>query len=283
VVALVEAELGPAPAPYAWVGLGSAAREEEALSADQDHALVLAEEGHDEWFASFSERVVEVLEEVGWPRCPGEAMASNPRWRLTVPQWRQQFAQWSREPEPDAILHSAVFHDMRHLAGDTTLTAQVRRVAGSSVSQRLLGHLGADALRIRPPLGFFRGFVLEHEGEHRETLDIKRGISPVVQLARVHALRVGSTALSTRARLAAARDAGRLEPGEAADLADALELMSYLRLRHQVAQVRRGLRPDNRIAPAELTDRQRRDLRDAFAIVRSAQQQLARRLEPGYI
>jgi CBS domain-containing protein len=131
-------------------------------------------------------------------------------------------------------------------------------------------------------LGFFRGFVLEHGGEHGETLDIKRGIAGVVQLARVHALRAGSTALTTRERITVAGEHGYLDPGMAADLRDALELMSYRRLRHQVTQYRAGRPPDNNIAPADLTDRQRRHLKDAFAIVRSAQQQMANRLPPGY-
>ena len=84
VVALVDAELGPAPAPYAWVVLGSVAREEEALSADQDHALVLSEPDHGDWYARLAHRVTEVLVECGWPRCPGDVMATNPRWCLTV-------------------------------------------------------------------------------------------------------------------------------------------------------------------------------------------------------
>ena len=281
VLGLVEGELGPAPVPYSWVVLGSAAREEEALAADQDHALVLAEPGHDEWFARLASRVTDVLEEAGWPRCPGDAMATNPRWRMSAGEWRQQFAAWSREPEPEAVLGVAIFHDMRHLSGEPWLTEEVRR-ASSRVSPRLLGHLSAQALRMRPPLGFFRGFVLEKEGEHRETLDIKRGIAPVVQLARLHALRAGSIALSTRSRLAAAEQAGVLDEGTAADLRDALELMSYRRFHHQVGQVRAGGRPDNHLAPADLTDRQRRHLRDAFAIVRAAQQQMANRLGPGY-
>lgn len=282
VLTLVEAELGGAPAPYSWVVLGSVAREEEALSADQDHALVLGEEGHDEWFARLAERVTEVLAACGWPRCPGDVMATNPHWRLTVEGWRGQFMSWSREPDPDAVLHVAVFHDMRHLGGTPALTDAVRRAAADNVSPRLLGHLGSQALRMRPPLGFFRGFVLEREGEHRETLDIKRGIAAVVQLARVHALRAGSSALTTRARLLAAQQAGLLDEGTATDLRDALELMSYRRLRHQVEQVRAGDRPDNHLAPADLTDRQRRHLKDAFAIVQSAQQQLSSRLGPGF-
>ncbi|MCY7402584.1 MAG: DUF294 nucleotidyltransferase-like domain-containing protein [Nocardioides sp.] len=282
VVALVVEELGSPPTAYSWVVLGSAARGEEALSADQDHALVLAEAGHDEWFADMADRVVAVLEEAGWPRCPGGVMASNPRWRLTVEQWQVQFASWSREPEPASTLHVATARDMRHLLGDEHLTETVRRVGATMVSPRLLGHLGGSALQMRPPLGFFRGFVLEKDGEHRETLDIKRGIAAVVQLARVQALRAGSTALSTRARITDAQERGVLDERTAEDLLDALELMSYRRLHHQVSQARAGVRPDNKLAPADLTERQRQHLKDAFTIVRSAQQQLARRLDPGY-
>jgi len=282
VVALAEAEMGGPPASYAWVVLGSVAREEEALSADQDHALVLAEAGHDEWFARLAERVTDVLEEGGWPRCAGDVMATNPRWRLSVDEWRRHFAAWSAEPEPESAMHAGIFHDMRHLAGDPGLTEKVRRVAASFTSPRLIGHLGARALRMSPPLGFFRGFVLERGGEHRDTLDIKRGIAAVVQLARVHALHAGSSALSTRRRIAAAADAGMIGEDTEADLLDALELMSYRRLYHQVAQVRAGEQPNNHIAPSDLTDRQRRHLKDAFAIVRSAQQKMADRLGPGY-
>jgi CBS domain-containing protein len=282
VVGLVEEELGPPPTSYSWVVLGSAAREEESLAADQDHALVLAEEGHDEWFARLAERVTDTLEECGLPRCPGEVMATNPRWRLTVDQWRATFGRWAREPDADGVLGVAIFYDMRHLSGDARLTEEVRRSAATSLSARLVGHLTAEALRMRPPLGFFRGFVLEKEGGHQETLDLKRGIAAVVQLARVHALSAGSPALPTHARLEAAVSAGVLDADSAADLRDAFELMSHWRLQHQVRQVRDGEHPDNRISPDALTDRQRRHLRDAFAVVRAAQQQTEHRLGPGY-
>ena len=285
VLALVEEELGPSPVPYSWVVLGSAARDEEGFTADQDHAIVLGaqpDEAGDAWFAALAERVTAALEQCGWPRCPGDVMATNPDWRLTVPQWRARFADWSREPRPDAVLHTAVFHDMRHLAGDRGLTEQVHLASVTTASPRLLGHLSRQALAMRPPLGFFRGLVLERHGEHRDTLDIKRPISAVVQLARVHALRSGSPALSTRRRLAAAAAAGTIDHDAASELADALELMSYLRLHHQAAQARAGRTPDNNLRPADLTQRQRRHLRDAFEIVRSAQQRLSSTLPPGF-
>ena len=285
VLALVEEELGPPPVPYSWVVLGSAARDEEGFTADQDHAIVLGaepDEAGDAWFAALAERVTAALEQCGWPRCPGDVMATNPDWRLTVPQWRARFADWSREPQPDAVLHTAVFHDMRHLAGDRGLTEQVQLASVTTASPRLLGHLSRQALSMRPPLGFFRGLVLERHGEHRDTLDIKRPISALVQLARIHALRSGSPALSTRRRLAAAAAAGTIDHDAASELADALELMCYLRLHHQAAQARAGRTPDNNLRPADLTQRQRRHLRDAFEIVRSAQHRLSSTLPPGF-
>ena len=285
VVTLVQEELGPPPVSYSWVVLGSAAREEEGFTADQDHAIVLGAEtddAGDAWFADLAERVTSALEQCGWPRCTGDVMATNPKWRLSVGQWRHRFAAWSHEPDPEAVLRSAIFHDMRHLVGDRRLAEQVHLASVSMASPLLLGHLSRQALATRPPLGFFRGLLLERHGEHRDTFDIKRPISAVVQLARIHALRAGSPALSTRRRLSAAAEAGELSHELAAELSDALELMSYLRLHHQAAQARAGQQPDNNVAPANLTQRQRRHLRDAFEIVRTAQHSLSSHLPPGF-
>lgn len=278
---LAEAELGPAPADYAWVALGSAARDELGLGGDQDHALVLADgaDEQDPWWGELAGRVVDGLEAAGLPRCDGDVMASNPRWRMTAARWREQFARWSHEPEPDAVLWAAIFYDMRALHGRVELVTQLRDevIPLAAGSERLLAHLTGQAVRMRPPIGFFRGFVLEDAGEHRDTLDVKRGIAAIVQLARVHALRAGSTALGTTDRLTVARRHGLVSEATATDLADALELLSYLRLHHQVRQLRAGERPDSHLDPRALGSMDRRLLRDAFEIVRSAQQTAAAR------
>lgn len=281
-ITLAEAELGPAPGGYAWVALGSAAREEQALAGDQDHALVLADDADpdDPWWADLAERVTSGLEACGYPRCDGDVMATNPQWRMRVGDWRAQFARWSHEPRPDAVLQAAIFYDMRTLHGDAALVRGLRAdvVPMGGRSDLLLAYLAAQAAKMRPPIGFFRGFVLEDAGEHRDTLDLKRGIAAIVQIARIHALRAASTALTTGARLEAAREAGVVAEQTATDLADALELLSYLRLRHQAAQVREGKAPDNHLDPRRLGSLDRRHLRDAFAIVRTAQQGLSSRL-----
>ncbi|HNQ07953.1 MAG TPA: putative nucleotidyltransferase substrate binding domain-containing protein, partial [Tetrasphaera sp.] len=68
--------------------------------------------------------------------------------------------------------------------------------------------------------------------------------------------------------------AGRMDAGRGADLRDAFEFISYVRFRHQAARVRAGQAPDNRLSPDELSSFDKRHLREAFAIVRSAQSTL---------
>ena len=59
-IALAIDDLGDPPCAWAWLALGSAARHEQALHTDQDHALVydpvLGEPDPDPWFADLAER-----------------------------------------------------------------------------------------------------------------------------------------------------------------------------------------------------------------------------------
>ncbi len=288
-IALAEADLGPAPVPYCWVALGSRARLEQALAADQDTALILddsVEDDQREWFARLAERVTEGLVTCGYPRCKGDVMATNPHWRRPLAQWQDEFTSWLTTPTPDAVLHSSIFFDMRPVHGDPTLHARLQQhvLRMTPGATTFIAHLAKQAEAHEPPLGFFRGFVLEKAGEHRDSLDVKRGgILGVVELARVHALAVGSPAVHTRARLEACRAAGAISDELADDLRDAFEFMGYVRLRHQSAQVRAGRAPDNFVNPADLSSFEKRHLRQAFSIVRFAQQALGRRYLTAFV
>ena len=44
--------------------------------------------------------------------------------------------------------------------------------------------MAADTLRNPQPLGFFRNFVLENDGEHKDSFDIKnRALEPYIDAA----------------------------------------------------------------------------------------------------
>jgi len=283
---LAEAELGPAPVPYAWVALGSQGRLELGLSSDQDNALVLPDgpdpaagldPAADAWFAELAERVTAGLAACGHPLCPGDIMASNPAWRLTRSQWRHVFTRWIDEPDSEAVLHADTFFDMRAIAGadlvDPLLAAVRRATTGN---QRFLARLAREAVSWVPPIGFFRGFVLDRAGQGSRGLDLKAGgIAPIVQIARVHALAAGLPEVNTAARLSAAAATGTISQRRADDLRGAYELIGHLRHRHHSEQAERGVPADNVIDPATLSTIDQHSLRDAFRIIKEAEQELA--------
>jgi CBS domain-containing protein len=283
-IALAEAELGPAPVPYAWVAAGSQAREEQTAKTDQDNCLMIDdrfdESLHGAWFEAFSHFVCNGLHACGYVHCPGEMMAMNPKWRLPRRHWEGLFERWTSQPEPMALMLTAVFFDLRAIHGEQALLDGLRadvlhRTRGNTL---FLAHLSSNALGHMPPLGWLGQLRTERSGEHKGRIDLKHGgIVPVVDLARIYALESGSTAVNTHDRLVAAAHSGAVSAQSAHDLRDALEFIAMVRLRHQARQLGQGLPPDNYLAPTDLSNFERRQLRDAFAVVRTMQQVLTQR------
>lgn len=279
---LGEQKLGPAPVEYAFVVLGSQGRREMGLASDQDNALVLSndydEASHGAYFAELSEFVCRGLDVAGQVLCPGEMMAMNPQWRMTQDQWLSTFRTWVQAPEPDALLHAQTFFDMRGIHGATHLASAMHVAAIDSAKDagRMHAHLATLAARREPPLGFFRGFVLDRSGEYANTLDIKKGgTAAIVQMARLYALSSGITAVGTRQRLIEAPAGGKVSAKGAQDLLDAFDFLNSVALRQQAVAIHKKEKPTYHIDPNALGKLDREHLRDAFQIIKSMQNALA--------
>lgn len=278
-ILLAEADIGEAPVHYCWVALGSQGRLESGMQSDQDNALILSDDVTPEqmdWFADLAHRVVDGLVRCGFPLCPGDMMASNPQWRVPLRTWGSYFASWMNAPEPDALLHAQTFFDMRPVHGDRSLYERLQHsvIPRAPHATRFLAYLAKQAQRFEPPLGLFREFVTSEENSGK--IDLKSGgIAPVVQIARLAALSKGGAQLNTIDRLNAASTTNAISEEKAADLTDAFEFISYVRLQHQVRQLKRGEQPDNLIDPDTLSSFERRHLKEAFAIIRKMQGTLA--------
>lgn len=281
---LAERKAGPPPVDYAWIVAGSQARGEQTVASDQDNALVLDNaydpELHGAYFETLTQGVCDALDACGQVHCPGEMMASNPKWRLPLDSWKSRFATWIDEPDPAALMLTCTFFDMRHVYGDGALVDTLRRFAlerarGNSI---FLSHLTGNALSRQPPLGFFRNFVLSRGSGNDSVFDLKRdGVVPIVDLARVHSLASGADAVNTLERLEAASASGEISASGARDLTDALAFIANVRLAHQARQLNSGEVPDNLVSPALLSHFERNHLKDAFVVVRTMQRALAQR------
>jgi CBS domain-containing protein len=281
-LALAESELGEAPMRWAWLAFGSQARLEQGLISDQDNGLLLAEEPDDEaasYFERLATRVCDGLDECGYVFCPGGVMAKG-EWRLSLGAWRRRFDQWMREPAPKSVMQSSIFFDLRAVAGDAELAARLHgevleQAREAEIFRRFLA---AESMGHRPPIGLFRQFVQERGGEQSRGLNLKkRGVIPIVDLARVRALEGGLRVIHTEERLEAAAEADLISDGDANDLIHAFRFIGNVRLRHQARQLAAGQRPDHLVDPDELSGLHRRYLRSAFGIVSAAQSALSQR------
>ncbi|NLA55258.1 MAG: cyclic nucleotide-binding/CBS domain-containing protein [Corynebacterium humireducens] len=279
---LGEEKFGAPPVPYTFVVLGSQGRREMGLASDQDNAMVLSDDyveaEHGKYFADLAEYVCQGLHTAGQVLCPGDMMASNPEWRMTRTKWLDTFRLWVTAPEPDALLHAQTFFDFRGIHGDTELADDVHNnaVGMARGARRMHAHLAALAARREPPLGFFRGLVVDRSGEYANTLNVKKGgTAGIVQMARLFALASGVTALGTRNRLIEASATGAVSERGALDLVDAFDYLNSITLRHQATQLREKSVPDYNIDPNKLGKMDREHLRDSFQIIKSMQNALA--------
>ena len=287
-IRLAERKFGTPPCDYAWLAFGSQARQEQVLGSDQDNGLLLPDgiDIDDNYFKKFTEFINDGLDHCGMPYCPGDIMAKNDRWRQPLNVWQGYFTRWIEEPSPKAVMHSSIFFDMRHIAGDAELTQQLRQyVLDMAKSNTIfLAMMCDNALLLSPPLGFFKTFVLESDGDHNHTLNLKkRGTIPIVDIARNYALSASLPPLNTIERLHAMQGAGVMSKEMACSLIDAHEFIAGIRLDAQGKQYRENVDINNYLDPEKLSSLVRHQLKDAFNVVRDAQTAMRTRFGGGVI
>ena len=275
-------ELGDPPGPWAWIALGSAARHEQSLVTDQDHAMVfsatdVSPDEADRYFEILARRVTDGLEAAGIPRCRGGVMAESAAWRADIATWTETFRTQLAVTDPGGSAFSNIALDYRRVAGaleiESTIDELVRKAAREG---SLVRKLAGSAIDLRPPTGFFREFVLESKGSRAGTLDLKHhGITLITNLARTFAVSAGSSATRTVDRLRAATSLGAIDAELGSGLEEGFRLLWRLRLQHQTQQFRDGANPDDAVDPRRLAPVSRRGLRETFTLIAAGQRLMA--------
>jgi len=293
VLEIAEKQFGRPPVAYCWLSFGSEGRKEQTFKTDQDNAIVYAdpatpeqEEAAKQYFAAFALFVRDGLVKCGFPLCPADYMASNPKWRQPLSVWKKLFSTWIGHPTPEAILRSLIFFDFRHLHGDEALAVDLRshlmkNLKGQNLFLALMA--GATA-RNRPPLGFFKTFLVEKDGEHKNELNLKlRGIGPLVDIVRLLSLESGVAETSTLERIEAMRGKNASIDSMGDELVQAFEFISLLRIHHQVEQIEQGQAPDNFINPSRLSNLEKSTLKESFQVISTLQDGIIDHYGPGMV
>lgn len=262
---------------WCWLALGSQGREEQLLRTDQDNALVFEDvpsenyESIKKYFLELARGVTEILNVCGFDYCPAKIMASNPKWCKSLSEWNEQFNKWIYTPGAKEVMYTTIFFDFNPVFGDFELADKMANNIYESIDNQesFLSFLARNALENPPPLSFFRDFMVESNGEHKDEFDIKaRAMMPLVDGARV--LSLYSRIKGINSTIKRYDKLAEVEPENKElfeQLSDAYEIVMRFR-------AMQGLKHNNTgryFRPEELNKMQRLMLRNCFRPIKELQ------------
>ncbi|WP_405631010.1 DUF294 nucleotidyltransferase-like domain-containing protein [Pseudoalteromonas sp. Ld20] len=274
---LFQEDNGAAPTSFSFICFGSQAREEQTLHSDQDNGLLLPNDlsaQHQDYFRRMGEFVCEQLVECGIKRCPGNIMASNELCRMSISNWCERFFKWIKTPTPEAMLNCKIFFDLRFIEGSTALYASFcEQLTRISRNELFYAAMATDIKSNSVPIGLFNQFKLEKDAKQHKYIDLKkRGVVIINDIVRLYSLKAGIRRANTQERLDALLKHTLLSNHDVYNLKDCWRFLTQLRLRTQINE--EGL-PSNCINPDKLNSLERHQLKEAFYLVKQAQQAAA--------
>jgi CBS domain-containing protein len=273
----------PPPARFVFMILGSEGRSEQTLKTDQDNAIIFedvpeaSQAAVQDYFLKFGGTVNTLLDEAGYALCNGDVMARNPKWCQPLTKWKKNFSKWIHAAEGEDLLQASIFFDFRAGYGDGKLVDSLRAFLFKALDgwPGFLRHLTENAMYFKPPIGFFRNFVVESKGKHRDMFDIKSAMTPIVDFARVYALKNHIDETNTLERLQQLHLKGVLQLEEYEELEKAYSFLLQLRFVRQVtAIIDDASAPDNYINPKKLTRIEQKMLKEIFNRIEKFQAKL---------
>jgi CBS domain-containing protein len=268
------AKLGSPPCKFAFMIMGSEGREEQTLISDQDNGIIYEDLENDKdkahasaYFGELAELVCNQLNIAGYKFCDGEYMAKNPKWCQPLLNWKKYFHNWIYQGTHEDLLNSSIFFDFRGVWGDLELTDQLKSFLLDAIEKRagFLRHLAENALHFKPPIGLFGKLVVESKGEHKDALNIKWAMQPIVDLARVYSLKHGIVQTNTLTRLFRLYTKHIFTNNQYIDLVQTYNYLMHLRFLRQITTIIDEEKPpDNYINPNNFSYLDQAMLKEVF-------------------
>lgn len=284
-MAIVAAEMTadgspPPDLPAALLSMGSDGREEQTLITDQDYLIVYGDGGGeeaDDWFRRFSELLVERLVEVGFKKCTGDIMPSNPTWRGSMSQWHKKLLAIVRYEYTDYaknLMNLIVLSDARFVAGNSVIASElVTLIRGLEKDYfHVLYGMAKAATNMRIALGFLKRIWTEGSGEHRGEFNLKLlAWAPLVMNVRIISINQGIPATATLERIETLQKEGSFSEGMAAGLKDAYHILTRHRILLQIKVIKGILKDSHYLNPYQLPADEREKMRQALLKIEDLQ------------
>ncbi|HEX8020819.1 DUF294 nucleotidyltransferase-like domain-containing protein [Mucilaginibacter sp.] len=268
--------MGQPPAKFVFMVLGSEGRKEQTFKTDQDNAIIYEDKANEhreevrEYFLSFAQQVSEKLDHIGFSFCTGGYMAQNPKWTHSLSHWKRNYESWMTEAVPETVIQFSTFFDCRYLYGEASIMDELKEFLDEELQKplgKIFFHMAKNALQYEPPLTFFKNIKTFTKGS-QEVFDIKKSMTPIVDLVRMYALRHRIFEVNTGERLKALKEKDVFNEKEVHELIQSYYFLMSLRLRNQASQIIQDrTEPDNYIDPDKLTKIEKVALKEIFRTI----------------
>ncbi len=276
----VRNEMPPAPAKYAFMVMGSEGRQEQTLVTDQDNAIIYEDKANEhreevrEYFLDFANRISTNLNEIGFSYCDGGFMAKNPKWTHSLSHWKGNYDQWINESVPDTVIKFATFFDCRFVYGDRKLFNELKEYMVDCLQKsksKFLYSLASNALHFEPQLTLFNS-IRTFSKDERKVFDMKKSMTPIVDLVRMLALKNRVIETNTGKRMQRLHAGGFLNDNQYKELMHAYYYMMGMRLKQQTSYIlQQFTMPTNLVEPDKLAKVEQATLREIFKYIKDFQ------------
>lgn len=276
----VKSEMPPAPARYAFMVMGSEGRQEQTLVTDQDNAIIYEDKANEhreavrEYFLDFANRISTNLNEIGFSYCDGGFMAKNPKWTHSLSHWKGNYDHWINESNPETVIKFSTFFDCRFVYGERKLFNDLKKYMVECLEKsrsKFLFSLASNALHFEPQLTLFKS-IRTFSKDERKVFDIKKSMTPVVDLVRMLALKNKVIETNTGKRMQKLHAGGFLNDIQYKELMHAYYYMMGMRLKYQTRYIlEEFIEPSNLVEPKNLTMVEQATLREIFKYVKNLQ------------
>ncbi len=276
----VQTEMGPAPAKYCFMVIGSEGRQEQTLATDQDNAIVYEDKANEqrelvrEYFLDFADRISTRLNDIGFKFCTGGFMAKNPKWCHSLSHWKRNYDEWINQAAPDTVIKFSTFFDCRYVYGERSLFDELDEHMVNCIdksSSKFLMNLVSNALHYEPPLGLFNG-IKTFTKDDRKVFDIKKSMTPIVDMMRMYSLKNKVLDTNTGIRMRKLLELGHIDEVKYRELRHAYYYLMGVRLKSQSSEILNEFREaSNFIEPKTLTQVEQATLKEIFKFIKDVQ------------
>jgi CBS domain-containing protein len=284
VLLLIEKGLGPAPAESCFLLLGSAGRRDEALLCSVQAGILYRDPTspeHEEtcvrYFTDISDRFSDCAVKLGFESGGAGVFCGS------VSSWKRLFVDWLEASNKRTIAASLPFFDMRVQGGNGELKEELYEAVYHHLYRKtvFLDVMASNIIKTSPPITAFKKFIFEKSDPNKGRFNLQqRGLKPLVDIVRFHAIRAGVRETSTPERLRILKEKGSDLSPYVDELAYSFHFLSDLCLQTQYESWKKGNGMEAWLDPADLNKLEEKALKQIFSFISRLQVQIRERHKP---